>query len=122
MTAPAIYEVGQRVWIYGRYRVAGPEVAGPEEGKVTKVGRTLVHVASGRYDTVEVYRMETGIINDPYGGSMIRSDEARDERDRQTAAGKTLNDAGITFTMRWKPNLELAEALAAVITAHKETT
>jgi hypothetical protein len=117
----AKYELNQRVWIYRYYRHSSD---GPEEGRVTKVGRTLVTVASGHngYRT-EQFRMDTGRLNDKsYGsGTYIQTDEEKLEAERRSAVLQKLLDQGIRFELRSAQSMhrlysvETLERLAAVI-------
>lgn len=121
-SAMTTYEVGQTVWIYD---VNDRRGAGPEEGIVTKVGRTLVHVGSVKYPDwpSRTYRIEDGARNDPYRHSRIRTQAERDERERRTAVMAVLRGAGIRFDHGTRFDVETLEALAMALPAkYREAT
>lgn len=63
------------------------------EAEVVKVGRTLVYIEE--YGRPTAYRIDTGVRNDAYGHTWIKTKEqAQDDADR-TAAISRLRDLGL---------------------------
>lgn len=112
------YELNQRVWIYRNYRDQGAE---PDEGRVVKLGRTLVTVVSGRTgQRNEQFRMDTGKLNDKqYGtGTWIATDEERQASIRRATALNALRSAGVDLRPRASRNIPTAklEQIVEVLT------
>jgi hypothetical protein len=82
-------------------------------GEIVKVGRALVQIRSnGR---VETFRIDTGVINDKYGGSWFETPEDATRRERKAAAQSVLREHHITLDFsRHRFTLEQVEALAEV--------
>lgn len=81
-----MYELGQTVILrdVNGDRRWYPDGEAPT-GTIAKVGRTLVHVQSDRYEWAkpDAYRLEDGSINNNHGGAWIQTvEEFKAERDR----------------------------------------
>lgn len=92
------YEVGQKVMIsrinYGDTRYG---VSAPDEGRVVKVGRTLVSVEHvDRPKTApRQYRIDTGVENSGFSSSRIDTEEALAEKERRRSIIERLDKAGV---------------------------
>jgi len=114
MTTPR-YEVGQRVWIYD---VNGKRMFGanPIEGKVTKIGRTLVTVE--RFGQADQFRIADGIWNNRQFGHnrRLRTDEEKAATERHVAVNEALVEAGVQFKFGAPAySIEQLEAVLAVL-------
>ena len=103
--------VGQRVWIYDVNDRYGN---GPVEGTVSKIGRKLVTVQSGKYRTESVFRLDDQHANDGFRHRWFRTDEQREAHDRRQVAEDALKKAGVQV---WQAKLttEQVEAIAQIV-------
>ena len=103
-------KVGDEVRVYDGWHARRDRRAIP--GEVIKVGRTLVRIKyRGRE---EAFRIETGVINDSYGGSAFETLEQAEARARRDAALALLKEAGFEVRLGHNPDGDLIEKLAAV--------
>lgn len=89
---PADWIVGETVIIKDVNRPA-------REGRIEKVGRTLLHVSDSRYPSwkPETYRIEDGRANDQYGHRWVVTPEEDAAAAEYAGLVKQLRDAGITL-------------------------
>jgi hypothetical protein len=92
MSGQPKFTVGQEVVVTSQYSRE------PRLAKVVKVGRTLVHVEAqwgGRKP--DVFRMDTGKINDQWGRQTVYTVEEFEERARRIEAQQRASNAGLRF-------------------------
>lgn len=73
--------------------ICGYNIKKPMEGEVTKVGRTLVTIKTGRIE--RQYRIATGIINDNYGHEWFLTTERFAAREQKKLDVETLRKHGL---------------------------
>jgi hypothetical protein len=87
-------------------------------GEVIKVGRTLAIIAYGDtkpYRREAKFRMDTGRINDNYGGVWFKTPAQAAADERAKRAKQVLQKAGFEIRLGHHPTGALLEALAAVV-------
>ena len=110
------YKVGDPVTVYRHTR--GRDDGDP--GEIVKVGRTLVHIRTGRI--TETFRMDTQVQTGPqYGYSTyFRTPEEVALNQRRVTAEGVLHEHGIQFTLGSQRTLEQVESLAEVVKGWEE--
>lgn len=106
-------EVGDRVQIFDRYsKSSGPH---GRDGVVIKKGRVLITVCPVGIPRSDVYRMDTGRINDDYGHSYIKTPEqaVRDAYERDVR--DKLYSLGVRFDYGVNPSISKLEAIIKVM-------
>lgn len=102
-----IFDVNKR-------RAAGPSAGQP--GKVTKVGPQLFTVDSG-HGNIDVFRRDTGRINDRYGHRYVQTHEQIALEARREAAVATLKKHHVELGLRNTLTVQQIEALANLLHA-----
>jgi hypothetical protein len=108
-------KVGDEVRVFDRTR--GRHIV-ERPGEVVKVGRTLLTIAYGGnkpYPREAKFRMDTGRINDNYGGVWFKTPEQTAAEECAERATKVLREAGLEIRPGHRPADVLLEALAAVV-------
>ena len=112
-TAKSGIKVGDEVRVYDGWRARQDRTAIP--GEVVKVGRTLVRI---KYRSQEdAFRMDTGVINDGYGGTAFETLVQAAREERRIAAMAVLKAHHVELKMGHDRSftLEQVEALAEVV-------
>lgn len=84
-----------------------------DPGTVIKVGRTLATITYRSRE--DQFRMDTGRINDNYGGVWFKTAEQAAADERAEAAERVLRAAGFEIRLGRHPAPALLEALAEVV-------
>ncbi len=109
--------VGDEVRVYNRNGRSA--LLGGWRGVVAKVGRKLVTINyghhSGSLSQVDVFRIDTRIVNDNYGHLMFETPEEAELRGRKHAATSALHKRGIDLRLSHSLTLEELEALVAAL-------
>lgn len=106
--------VGAPVWIRSVNNRRG---APDQEGVVDKVGRKLVTVRFGPYDTVAQFRIANGVANDRWGYEWIETAPMRQARLAREADLAVLREHGFTLSTSGCPSEAMIAAVAAAIRA-----
>lgn len=116
MTASKPLQAGDEVRVFDRTHGRGVT---EYPGTVMKIGRTLVTITYRSHE--DKFRMDTGRINDNYGGIWFKTLEQAAADKRAEAAEKVLKVAGFEVSLGHHPAPALIEALAAAVETFNRT-